>query len=120
MILKGEYTGVKKVRKLKHPDILYSVVHLRKKVILKKNEINIEEDRFSHMYDSIEEPFSGRAYKSTYTSNDFKLQSNKLTYTIPEFEYYDAQTDKPPERNVKVDVYLTDKGVKKIRTFLTN
>ncbi len=117
--LKGSYTGVKKFKQLKNPDILYSIIKLPTPEKCEKNELTIDQKQNNeyfvyHMYDSIVNNYSGRWYKTNFIKNDFKFNDNKMkvTYIIPEYEI-----ELPTYHvinNVKVDIYFTPKGYKKL------
>jgi|SaaInlStandDraft_4_1057021.scaffolds.fasta_scaffold196416_2 hypothetical protein len=108
--LQGSYTGVKKYKEMKNPDILYSKID--KGEICKKNKITISkkgENRFYvyHMYDSIDSNYSGRWYDTQITKDKLKFNDTKLmvTYIIPEYDI---------KKNVEVEIYFTPKGYKKL------
>lgn len=121
--LKGEYKGVKKIVKLKNPDILYTNLYFTKSPIrLEQNEITLKSDIessmfFYHSYDSIREKFSGRYYQVNFTPEDVEFNDEKQTisYIIPEFENYDNLTK--PKKNVKVEVFFTEKGYNRLVRF---
>ena len=106
----GSYTGVKKYKEMKNPDILYSKIDKGK--ICKQNKITISkkgENHFYvyHMYDSIDSNYSGRWYNTQLTKDKLKFNDTKLmvTYIIPEYD---------TKKNVEVEIYFTPKGYKKL------
>jgi hypothetical protein len=121
--LKGEYKGVKKIVKLKNPDILYTNLYFTKTPIrLEQNEITLKSDIessmfFYHSYDSIREKFSGRYYQVDFTPEEVEFNDEKQTisYIIPEFENYDNLTKS--KKNVKVEVFFTEKGYNRLVSF---
>jgi hypothetical protein len=117
-VFTGAYTGVKKFRALKNPDILHSKVKNKKFEINKLSIDRKKNDQFFvyHMINSID-GYSGRWYNTRLSVNDLDLndKQRKLTYINPEWEDLDTGKIK---QNVPITIYFTEKGWHKLKKVL--
>ena len=118
--LKGSYSGTRTFKKMKKFDIIKSIVNNN---VCKRNKLSlsIRNDKMYiyHMFDSITIDYSGRWYNVDLFNNLFKLDGKKYIFT-----YYPSEWEVPTKKgfkikkNVKIQIYFTEKGWNKFIDYL--
>jgi len=126
--LKGSIYGVKKYKIYKNPHILHSNVD---KHLCQINDFKItyfpEQNNFRiyHSYYGLDKQmgmnYTGRWYISNFIFSPKQLNTDKktLTITLKSIDWEDFDTGKIKKKNVKITIYFTDIGFKKLNTFIS-
>jgi hypothetical protein len=120
MKLAGQVSS-KTSKNLLHPDILYSNIQHKVEKSIKYNqntfEIKKKNDKYFvyHTFVSSDNKLYGRWYNTSLDpTTDFKFTetptTKKITYIIPEYEVRSLNNTYKTLRNVKVNIYFTEKG----------
>lgn len=131
IILKGSMYGVNVIKTYSNPDILYSVVD---KNICNMNNLsikyNIDKNNFYiyFSYDSINNNFnkiySGRWYSLDFIPNsktlNYKNKSLNILVSNTEWENFDTNLIQKNKKNIKIKIFLNEKGFEKIKKKLQN
>ncbi len=119
IILTGPKFGVKKLKELRDPDILKSKFL---KYICDKNHVTLSKKNnkvfIYHNFDCTSKDYTGRWYNTDLKKIEYTLNENEklFTYIIPEYEDYEKQGK--ITKNIKLEIYFTEKGWKKLMKIL--
>lgn len=133
IILKGSLYGVNVIKTYSNPDISYSVVD---KNICNMNNLsikyNIDKNNFYiyFSYNSINDNFN-KKYSGRWYSLDFIPNSKTLNYkdkslnisisnSNTEWENFDTNQIQKNKKNIKIKIFLNEKGFEKLIKILQN
>jgi hypothetical protein len=123
IVLKGSMYGSKSIKTYSNPDILYSKVGNN---ICQINDLRIKYNNekkklyIYHSYDSVDNNFnkiySGRWYLVNFTPYLKTLNHKNKTFNtlLKNIEWQDFNTGKIQIKNVKIKIFFSESGFKKI------
>ncbi len=124
IVLKGSLYGSKSIKTYSNPDILYSKVDNK---ICQMNDLKIkyndEKNNFYiyHSYDSVDinlnkKIYSGRWYSVNFIpdSKTFNHKNKTFNTLLKNIEWEDFDTGKISTKNIKIKIFFTESGFKKL------
>ena len=123
IFLKGSMYGSKSIKTYSNPDILYSTVENN---ICQINDLKINYNNKNnnyyiyHSYDSVDNKFnkiySGRWYLVDFIPDSKKLNHKNKTFStlLKNIEWEDFETGKIKKKNIKLKIFFSESGFKKL------